>query len=181
MGCDIHTYVEFADPISNERGPYWRNFTRNGGNRDYVLFGILAGVRVPDVQAFEPKGMPDGNLGWGTSDDYWNMVAPPEHPEWAEGDDWVTIEQAERWVADGSSVADHDDSGRLRRVSGPDWHSHSWLTTAELTEALTRYRALPEDQYPYKYGLEEWDAMLAAMRSFEAAGKLTRLVFWFDN
>ncbi len=182
MGCDIHTYVEFSDGTLAGK-PFWKNFTRNGGSRNYVLFGVLAGVRCPDAQLFEPKGMPDDGMGFRTADDYWNHVAPEDHPEWADGDDWVTLAQAERWIESGYSVAERDADGRLRKVSGPDWHSHSWLTADELDQALQHYAAEVSKHWPADDGSipAEWQAMLSAMRTFEANGSQTRIVFWFDN
>lgn len=182
MGCDIHTYVEFANEPRLDAEPYWQNFTRNGGSRNYVMFGVLAGVRVDDAKLFEPKGMPDGALGYRTAEDYWCHVAPEAHPEWADGDDWITLDQATRWVEQGSSVGENDEHGRLRRVSGPDWHSHSWLTADELERALDHYRTVAPKYWPQDADVPaEWIATLAAMRAFEAAGQRTRIVFWFDN
>jgi len=54
-------------------------------------------------------------------------------------------------------------------VTQPDWHSHSWLTTAELIEVIG------EDIGP------EYKAVIAAMQSLESSGHEARLVFWFDN
>lgn len=182
MGCDIHTYIEFAD-FETDAGPYWKNFTQNPGGRNYIMFGVLAGVRVERVKLFEPKGMPAGRIGYDTSEDYWLHVAPADHPEWADGDGWVTLETAEQWVEKGYSIGETNKTGRLERVSGPDWHSHSWLTADELDRAFAHYL----EQLPKFYPSEkvvvpaEWLAMLAAMRTFEAAGKPTRLIFWFDN
>lgn len=182
MGCDIHTYVEFSEFNQADGQPYWQNFTRNGGSRNYVMFGVLAGVRVDDAKLFDPKGMPDGDLGYGTSEDYWHCVAPEKHPEWAGSDGYVDLESAKRWVEGGYSVGETDESGRLRLVSGPDWHSHSWLTADELSQALDHYSRVAPRFWPDSKDVPaEWAAMLAAMRSFEASGKLTRLVFWFDN
>lgn len=183
MGCDIHAYVEYANVPASGRDPYWSNFTRNGGGRNYILFGVLAGVRFPQAQLYEPKGMPEGGLGFYTSDDYWTYVAPEKHPEWADThDDYTSLVNAERWVASGSSIGERDQDGRLRRVSGPDWHSHSWLTADELEAALAQYSVEAEKKWPGdSQPPSEWKAMLAGMRVFEAAGQLTRLVFWFDN
>lgn len=182
MGCDIHTYIEFAEPPAEGRQPYWRNFTCNGGSRNYVMFGVLAGVRMQDVQLFAPKGMPEGILGFYTDDDYWTNVAPADHPEWSDLDGFVSLEQAEEWVTQGYSVAEYDKDGRLTRVSGPDWHSHSWLAVDELAQALDRYASKVGEYWPNENGVPaEWAAMLAAMRSLEASGQLVRIVFWFDN
>ena len=181
MGCDIHTYVEFSES-RDDASVYWNNFTRNGGSRNYIMFGVLAGVRVPDVQLFEPKGMPEGSLGYRTSEDYWLNVAPEAHPEWDDDESWVSLDRATAWIESGTSVGDLDDAGRLRRVSGPDWHSHSWLTADELEQALNHYRVVVPKYWPQDDGVPpEWAAMLASMRSFEASGQQSRLVFWFDN
>lgn len=183
MGCDIHTYIEYATPNIGECELHWSSFTRNGGSRNYAMFGVLAGVRAPGVALFTPKGMPFGPISYQTADDYWVNVASEAHPEWAEHDGFTSLETAERWVSSGSSIGQRDADGRLTRVSGPDWHSHSWLTTAELAQAIDRYQFVARDRWPGDDGNvpAEWAAMLAAMRALEAAGKLTRIVFWFDN
>jgi hypothetical protein len=181
MGCDIHAYVEYSD-FDTDRGPYWKNFTRNTGSRNYVMFGVLAGVRCPDVKLHEPKGMTAGSLGYNTADDYWLYVAPASNPEWADREGYTSLERAEGWVASGYSVADYGGDGKLNRVSGPDWHSHSWLTTDELSDALAHYETVAPKYWPDGASAPpEWRAMLAAMREFEAAGNKTRIVFWFDN
>lgn len=181
MGCDIHTYVEYSTFTTREGEDYWKNLTKNGGSRDYLLFGVLAGVRVPDVKLFDPKGMPEGDYGWQTNEDYWTLIAPPSHPEWAEeDDDYCSLDKALEWRKHGS-VIQFDKDGNPRRVSGPDWHSHSWLTTDELTKALEHYEAVKAKYSPSPELSPEWPAMLAAMRAFEERGAKTRLVFWFDN
>jgi hypothetical protein len=71
MGCDIHLYIE------KKKNGKWipaQGFMDTGGfddgtldvpcpdkqldNRDYLLFGFLAGVRDDTNQHFEPKGFP---------------------------------------------------------------------------------------------------------------------------
>lgn len=75
MGCDIHMYTErrvngkwvHADPSvrsfseSNESRinihvPYQHQIYKG---RNYLLFGVLAGVRTSECQKFEPKGFPE--------------------------------------------------------------------------------------------------------------------------
>lgn len=182
MGCDIHTYVEFATPKTGDYPVYWQNFTRNGGNRNYILFGVLAGVRYPEAQLFQPKGMPEGDYGFWTVEDYWLRIPSAAYPELEDSEGYVSLDKAERWIADGSSIGKRDAKGRLFRVSNPDHHTHSWLTTDELAQALDHYKAEAEKQWPGEADTPpEWLAMLAGMRAFEAAGQMTRLVFWFDN
>ncbi len=181
MGADIHAYVEYVDFVTAEGEDYWSNLTRNFGDRNYYLFGLLAGVRGPDEPLFEIRGMPEGRLGYQTESDYWRYVTDNEtDADNLEG--WTLRDRAEEWVRSGASVADRRD-GKLVRVSGPDWHSHSWLTTDELAQVLDAYAAGVQEHWadqkaeaPY-----EWQAILAAMRSFEANGKKARVVFWFDN
>lgn len=182
MGCDIHTYLEFAD-FETDAGPYWKNFTKNGGGRNYLMFGVLAGVRVEEARLFEPKGMPDGRIGYDTSEDYWTHVAPAANPEWADDEGWVSLETAQGWIEKGYSKGEINKSGRLERVSGPDWHNHSWLTADELERAFAHYLEQITESCPHGKAIvpAEWSATLAAMRAFEAAGNQTRLIFWFDN
>ncbi len=182
MGADIHSYVEYSEREYNGK-PFWKNFTTNNGERNYVMFGVLAGVRVPEAQLYEPKGMPEGDYGYETNSGYWLHVAPADKPEWADGEGWVTRENAERYVERGYSVADHNDKGELKRVSGPDWHSHSWLNADELEAAMEHYKKKVMEFWPADNGKvpTEWLATLAAMRAFESNGCKTRLVFWFDN
>lgn len=174
MGCDVHVYVEYS-----KDGKHWRNLTDNAGSRNYVMFGILAGVRVSDAQLFEPKGMPDGALSYATESGYWTNVAPDEHPEYAEWDNWTSRANADRWVSGGYAKYDEN----KQRVSGPDWHSHSWLTTDEVAQAVERYRKVVGNYWPEESGSAptEWVAILGAMRAIEKNGETARVIFWFDN
>lgn len=184
MGADIHAYVEYADFKTADGDFYWNNLTRNFGDRNYYLFGLLAGVRGPDGPLFEVRGIPDGRVGYYTSGDYWRNVAPENHPEWADhGDGWVSRESAERWVRGGSSKPVYDKDGKLSRVTDPDAHSASWLTTDELAEVLEHYAANVQSHWPSEKQEAPiaWQAALAAMRTFETNGKKARVVFWFDN
>lgn len=178
MGADIHAYVEY-ELFSTEQGPYWANLTSNFGSRNYYLFGLLAEVRGDGPALFKPRGIPEGRLGWETSDAYWTRVSD----KYADHDGFTSNENAERWVREGYSVAEKNEDGSLIRVSGPDWHSHSWLTAEELGKVLDHYAANVQsvwvDQKPE--APVEWRALLAAMREFENAGKAVRVVFWFDN
>ena len=89
MGCDIHMCVEvrddWDDPLKwqiaiGERGSY--------GQRNYVLFGVLAGVRCHDVPMIpdEPRGLPHD--------------VTPETVATLAGDhtpSWVTLEEIEKF------------------------------------------------------------------------------------
>lgn len=176
MGCDIHAYVEYS-----ENGKSWRNLTVNAGERNYVMFGILAGVRVSQEQLFEPKGLPSGELGYKTRADYWFRIVPEDQPDWADTEGWTSRENAERWIERGLSRASYD-NGKLIEVSDPDAHSVSWMTASELSRAVDRYREVVGKYWPNHTGAPtEWVMILAAMQAAEANGSHARVVFWFDN
>lgn len=177
MGCDIHAYVEYSDD-----GKYWRSLTRNFGSRDYVMFGVIAGVRYEEAKLFEPKGMPDGPLSYVTEDDYWYRVAPAKNPEWADLDGWTSKERAQDWVARGISKPEYK-GDELSRVTNPDAHSHSWLTADELAQALAHYVTAYSDRWDAETAKAptEWLMILAAMQAANAAGAQSRIIFWFDN
>ena len=181
MGADIHAYVEYSDFKTAEGEDYWSAVTDNFGSRNYYLFGLLAEVRGEGPALFPVRGLPDGRLSYQAEGAYWLYVT--DNPELANHDSYTSRDRAERWVAENGSRADRDDDGKLRRISHPDWHSHSWLATEELAAVLDHYAANVTDRYAERPGEApvEWRAILAAMRVFEAAGKKARVVFWFDN
>lgn len=183
MGADIHAYVEYADFVTNEGKDYYKSLTSNFGSRNYYLFGLMAGVRGPDGPVFEVRGMPEGNLSYDTQEGYWTNVAPEAHPEWADTENWTSKDNADQWISNGYSVPEYDDKGVLKRVSVPDWHSHSWLTTDELEKVLVAYSEGVQRHWAAEKGEApiEWQAILAAMKVFEQNGKKARVVFWFDN
>lgn len=181
MGADIHAYVEYADFQTAEGDDYWKALTSNFGSRNYYLFGLLAEVRGDGPALFPIRGMPKGRLSYQTEDAYWLRVT--DRPDLAEHEGWTLRDRAERWAADYGSETDRDHDGALRRVSHPDWHSHSWLATEELAAVLDHYATHVKERWSEEPSEApvEWRAILAAMRTFEAAGKKARVVFWFDN
>ncbi len=156
MGCDIHCYIEYKPAGSD----HWSDF---GGcinpGRNYELFGKLAGVRREGPPIVEPRGLPE-DASCAASSDAWIYVT-----ETTSSEGFCSREQAETWLGYGARYRDPD----KRFVSNPDWHTHSWLTTDE-------YASVVEG-----VGEPEYEAILAAMRSFEEGGAKARIVFWFDN
>lgn len=183
MGCDIHCYLEYKLK-GNDR---WRSF---GGSinpgRSYVAFAVLAGVRnwfsdVPGNELpvpFPRRGMPS-DAGYDANDDNWLFV--DDSPDYDSDSDHITSRAtAERWVKNGSSKYKGDDERGRKLVSHPDWHSHSWLTPAEMRHALESldgvvgYKFL---EHEYHRG---WQVMLAVAEKLAEFGAV-RIVFWFDN
>ena len=164
MGCDIHAFVEHAWITRSDGSPYWQTFISNAGNRDYRMFGWLAGVRSDREPLFPLKSLPD-DMSWGTRDYMWMRVVDEPDPDQRQ----CTAEQAAGW---GEEVFD---VGSFKYCNDPDLHSHSWLTLDEFKQVLAQYMI---NHGPYA---AEWDAMKAAMEAFEKRGAQTRLVFAFDN
>ena len=168
MGCDIHCYVEYQEPGSG----HWFGF---GGEinpgRDYVVFGHLAGVRYGEVEHVEPRGVPEEislETKWANQ-----LYVDDAH---ASSEGYCTREQAESWTNHGYSQ--YLDEAKTK-VTQPDWHTHSWLTTDEFEEALAQ---ATEAARTHGRGIDTgYKALLAAMKVFSAAGRATRVVFWFDN
>lgn len=164
MGADIHMYAEY-------RNPGYDGWVAVGGRtnpgRDYDLFGKIAGVRC-DGQLFPTRGLPE-KLGYQSrSDSQLYVTDATLSPD--EGA--VTRERAESWVAGGSSTWTDE---RKAFVSHPDWHSHTWLTPAELRRVLEAPREAD-------WGIEaSWWAYLALGEELERRGKEARFVIWFDN
>lgn len=186
MGCDVHLYVEtrrragaFAEP-----SPFaWFNFgERIRPGRNYRVFEALAGVRGDEARAVvPPRGVPE-DMGWFTAGEYCEYVVTDEAAvaRWnADRERAVTRERAERWVSSGASVwvdgpdAEPRHGSIVGRITGPDWHTPSWLTTDEFARAI--------EQGTEDFPAAEWHAVVAAMRELERRGNEARAVFWFDN
>lgn len=170
MGCDIHCYPEYRNPGAVG----WMGFGHNlNPGRDYAMFAAMAGVRnygdEPVEPVVEPRGFPE-DASWRPKSDntLWVSDTSPDD------DSNCSREQAESWVASGSSRWVGDDQ---KRVSHPDWHSHSWLSREEFVRAMTA-----RNERFSTYGLgPDYHALAAMLAAYEAEGLEARLVFWFDN
>lgn len=155
MGCDIHAYVDYDQPNSEYVGQLG---SFNIG-RDYLLFSIMASVRLPrgrsnDIAVFEPKGLPE-HLSWKTLDEATLFIADP-HDSNERG--MCSKESAEQyhqsWLRHKQGVGGYvggihgdtqiDPTEPPTRVYHPDWHSHSWLTTNELKQVIEKYASYSE-------------------------------------
>lgn len=168
MGCDIHCYIEYQPRDSQS----WKGFGgRLNPGRNYTMFGQLAGVRSEGRPAVSPRGFPSPTGYVAIMD---NQLYISDSPTTVDHEEYVTSERAAEWVKSGSSTYLLRD-GQRYAVTHPDYHSHSWLTPDEW-EAAIRMTQAWED-----YPIPEYEAMLAALRSFEQQGFKARVVFWFDN
>lgn len=85
MGCDIYAFVE-----SKECDRYWTQANPHL-TRNYLMFGIMAGVRNPGVALYEPKGLPD-DMYHSTRYAYQEMQ-PDAHTM-----SWLSVEEFEKVV-----------------------------------------------------------------------------------
>lgn len=164
MGADIHIYPEYdAGPFEGK--PYWMPLSQQvHGDRDYDLFGKIAGVRGGGAM-FPVRGFP-ADAGYSAKGDNHLFVYD------SEGSEYAKPEAAASWVAQG--VSRYTDESKAY-VTAPDWHSHTWLTPAEFRQAL---------EAPVEYGrghIDSYWALLAMLEEMERRGKAARLVIWFDN
>lgn len=161
MGCDIHVNLEHR-----KRGTgHWSTlgFHDFSLDRNYKIFGLLAGVRDEEQPHIPPRGMPnDPALATRRN----NTLFVCDEP----GEDYATQAQAESWVAQGLS----DWTGANKQwITHPDHHSHSWLTYAEWCAAL---KNVIDDAHA-----ADWRAITAAAASYNRDGHDVRFVFWYDN
>lgn len=171
MGADIHCYIEYAQK-SFKGDTVWFNFGSSiNPGRDYMMFGVLAGVRTENPN-IAPRGLPQ-DIAWRTADDAYLTISDA----YPEEQGYCSSEQAAAYNRNGHAYVTND-KGENIRVEHPDWHSHSWLTTDEFMSAIKTYkdRASPgRDLDP------EYYAIHAAMQELEKRSAGVRLVFWFDN
>ena len=167
MGCDIHTYLEYATWTKQDGAPYWVSWGgRNNLGRDYQMFALLSdGVRGSYTHSRPAKGLPEG-LAYETRADAFMCVT--ENDDWADSDGYCTVASARSWGNPGAKDGDY--------IDHPDWHSHSWLTPDEYAQVLGRYMT----EFSGSPSIE-YEVTLVLMRALEERGAQVRLVYWFDN
>ena len=164
MRCDIHGCVEWT----YDNREHWIPFCEVSLERNYRLFGALAGVRDITYQQFEPRGFPE-NAGWQARKSYSLYIVSDKElaSEW--NDVNVVVEsRVSSFLQWGSVPVDKD------HISNPDFHTPSWLTTQELKIAC---KAIPD----YTEDADEMLAIVTMMERLELMGRQCRFIFWFDN
>ena len=207
MGCDIHLYIEYKNKKVAFDGykDNWHSFGKSiNTGRNYAMFALMANVRnyysdgkLPVL--VEPRGIPE-DVGYIAKDDNQLYICEDE------GENYTTMERAEKWVESGSSKFIDNQEGKPTWVTHPDWHSHSWLTTSEFETIINQYLELESGWHKERVAehmtfveqnnikLESWayappvmndepeyQVVLASMKRFEELGYDARIVFWFDN
>lgn len=185
MGCDIHLRVERrrkVNPYPNDRNE-WHNVGFKGefGCRIYGMFARMANVRAYGDHykvMFEPRGLPKDMTDWRTVESFYFYVTDDKAAvDW--GFNYCLREDAERWVEKGYSEWVDEDH---RRVTDPDLHSHSWLTTQELRQCFDDcFKQEDGTMKPYS-DYVEWLGLVSMCEGIESTGEYEcRVVFAFDN
>jgi len=149
VGCDIHGPYVFGTRAGVEKLAELR------WDRNYLVFGIVAGVRNEDIEPIDtPRGFPEDILsGYGS----WNLKPTGERHDECE----ASHEHA------------YDDG----------CHSPSWLSTDEVVEAqlrFTRQTAIEDALNPSANA--DLAMTIAFMRTAEQMGYTdVRICFCFDN
>lgn len=164
MGCDIHMYVEYRDDstqnwvsgdlfrmINTSSGPEY-NVVEIYNERNYSLFGILAGVRNMDYEPISyPKGLPKDTC----------EIIKKEYQKWIDdlhSASYLTLRE----------LIDYND-----RIRQTDFLANSILEPIIelLKERAHRLHFIPEYYWAfahlYKYAYDKSNDI--------------RIVFWFDN
>ena len=182
MGCDIHLRIEARRKVKLHPtdAQKWYNIGIYGEFRCrvYGMFARMANVRAYDdtykVQ-FEPRGLPDDMTDWATCESFYLQITDnKEAVEW--GEHYCLKKDAEKWVKRGCSKWVDEDH---RRVTDPDLHSHSWLTTQELRQCFNDCFKLG-GAYHGDYSI--WFGLVSLCEGIESDGiHECRVVFAFDN
>lgn len=185
MGCDIHLRVEArkkVNPYPNDRHEWYNvGFRGEFSSRIYGMFARMANVRAYDdnykVQ-FEPRGLPDDITNWATCKSFYLFVTDyKEQAEW--GENYCTKEDAERWVEEGCSKWVDEEH---YRVTDPDLHSYSWLTTQELRQCFDDCFKQEDGTIKPHADYVEWLGLVSLCEGIESDGiHECRVVFAFDN
>jgi len=186
MGCDIHLRIEKrkrVNPYPNDRHE-WHNVGIRGefSCRIYGMFARMAMVRdyyggKYKVQ-FKPRGLPDDMTDWATCESFYLHVTDDENAvEW--GEHYCLKERAEEWVEKGySKWVDENHT----RITDPDLHSHSWLTTQELRQCFDDCFKEDDGTYCLNSDYVEWLGIVSLCEGIESDGiHECRVVFAFDN
>lgn len=132
MGCDVHVYVEVK--INGQ----WCSYAHPNVDRDYELFGVLAGVRRDGPPIVEPRGVPD-DLGEVARMKYESWGYDAHTPSWFGPDEMLKL--SVWWVENGHLGRTHlmgiEDSWKCYLFGEP-------LTPAGLLEAAQRHQGLED-------------------------------------
>jgi len=181
MGCDIHGFLEYR--YANDKS--WWDMCTIPDDRNYDLFGILAGVRnyVNATPISKPKGIPedasyrvkDGIKDWGVDGHSHSWLTWKEIKEY----NW-----AEKYQDGRVSTIVINTGKELGKASYTSLQEESAEELAKRGIKLVYLERTAKDLIPF-----EWKGFFDYMRYLAEGDESTsgygdenvRIVFWFDN
>lgn len=168
MGCDIHAFIEKREPQSSS----YSCSIEFPINRDYFLFGLLAGVRYSKCKYIQPRGFPK-DAHWLTEENYEEMKVDAHTPS------WLTLAELEAIIPklEEGRQADKKEFDEFVSMMEEHYANDTTLTPEgrkNLDRLIKEDKNKPDRFYWFL-------AAINCMRFAEANGMTTRLVFWFDN
>lgn len=175
MGTDISLHVEYR---RNNETYAWSDGAIDL-ERDYEMFGALAGVRAKSRPLFPPRGLPS-NLSPEVFERYYAFIIEPAEASLWSGFSWVSKSEAESLLQGGdchgppAGYKKYNMTSPLGYVSIPGLHTPSWLACDELLQVLGHTHIEPRS---------DWVVVLDLLASIERRlpGAQSRIVFWFSG
>lgn len=144
MGCDIHAYIEHYSKKDLLAGKCFVDTSSGAINfgRDYLLFGVIAGVRSLETPVVSPRGLPTNPpLGWECSNEYYMRVVSDEEYQTAQrdllGQKLVSKSELEKINSAGYLNKIIPDSQNM--IPSPYFHNLTWLTLSEMLLVRKKY------------------------------------------
>jgi hypothetical protein len=153
MGTDIHGFIEARFDDGN-----WYAVNKIDFNRNYILFGIMAGVRCTELLHQKPKGLPEdvSKVTKFYSDDF---------GKYAHTRSWLTIKEMHYHILD-AFINSYDE---VRHYSNAKYTYPDLISSMDdFTQAL----------FPY-YFEDDLERVWKCLHPLEL--NKTRIVFWFDS
>lgn len=187
MGCDINIYLEHK---VNEKWELSDKLISN--NRNYLLFGLLAGVRNDKVIPLSlPRGFPENSSAGLLKK--WEIWRDDGHtPSYFLLSELLKFKEQNSILTGYVNIEDY----RIFLKKGvPDcWYNSLWntkiISNQEMNRIISLLSFIENDQYyteiiweqPNKnISPEFWEESLNEMKKIDSNPENVRCVFWFDN
>ncbi|MDJ0754674.1 MAG: hypothetical protein QNJ45_14205 [Ardenticatenaceae bacterium] len=171
MGTDIHLHIEYR---SNKYDKYRLFASDFQINRDYALFGALAGLGTEKEPLIPPRGLPKDISNELRYQPFIPVTQVTKKKLGFLPANIVCLDELDEPYYQGSRRLEMD--GKVIFVSDPDKHTSSWLTLTEIYACLD-YHELKIESCVYNLRL-----LLDLMDGIKSTlGPEPRIVFWFDS
>lgn len=167
MGTDVRAFIEYR----SGRDDIWLPYADVSPERDSRVFAAVAGIRVEGATMLQPRGFPTDASALAEFA-YYVRVIPDDEFAMDGLEPFIRASEAGEIIASGGHYRDET----RERISHPDATCPSWLTLAEIHNALGA-AGIPRESL----GIE-WEITLRILEFFENEfNEQPRLVFWFEG